>query len=264
MFKKFIKKRPIIFSLVGYFTLAWGVAKVIDVFVANFNLPEWVFPVYIIFMLAGFLIALAIMLLSRLFNQRLYIDAQIEGCSKAKKTIFFSIHSLNPIGTNKKYKLFNESLNEAINRGVIVKVLAPGGVDRAQGAYELSEQFGIPIKFAMQLEDEDLRFTLIDELEVMLSYQKIPSKKLSKVFAKIESRNLNRILTSYFLSIWNSKSSFSFQEYILSLCEDLSITNNISSIKRCSKRIGVPTHVIKRILSNESLILKDSQRINLN
>lgn len=180
----------------------------------------------------------------------LYADAQIKSFKVAHKSIYLSIHSLNSVSCNPKYKEFNETLKHIAEQGVEVKVIVPGGIERARGAYELCQLYNFDVRFIDQLEDEDLRFTLVDDDIVIISYQKIPSKRLSRKYAYIKSINLNSILKNYFVSLWESNKSMNFKDYILKLMNDLCYEED-ESLPRISNRLQIPLDCLQQIINRK-------------
>src|SRR5262249_19120236 len=90
-----------------------------------------------------------------------YADAIIENVLQAKFRVHLAVHTLLPSSEPRVQKL-QEALRTKIEAGCDVRVLAPCGPDRLKAAFELRLK-GIPTKHLAFLEDEDLRFTLVDE-----------------------------------------------------------------------------------------------------
>lgn len=249
MLKK-IKENSIIFLFLAF----CSIVGLIEILEKNEIIPIGTFKiscgVFAIILLVIVLVNILSYILKR--NKPLYADAQISSFELAHKSIYLCIHSLNPESNNPKYKEFNEALKNSVKRGVTVQIIAPGGVERAEGAYELYQLYNFDIKFNDQLEDEDLRFTLVDDNIVIISYQKIPSKKLSREYAYIKSINLNRILKTYFESIWKSKESKRFKDYIIKLMNDLCFEKD-KSLSRISNRLQIPLGCLQQI-NNENNI----------
>lgn len=139
-----IKENPYIFLIVTICTIV----PLIDILENKRILPTNSFKI-------SFIISIIILLITFLINiisyiskciRPLYADAQIKSFGLAHKSIYLCIHSLNPESNDPKYKEFNEALKNSVERGVTVQIIAPGGVERAAGAYELYQLYNFDIK----------------------------------------------------------------------------------------------------------------------
>ena len=240
-------KNYILFILMSIVGIFWSILQIIDILEAHEILPEKTFVFTFWILIIIFFIIIIIITLVHAFRPA-YIDEQIKYIKKANETIYMSIHSLNGEEKNIKYKKLDESLQIAKNNKKDVKILAPGGIERAHGAWQMCKNRHLTMKFAEQLEDQDLRYTLIDNDIVIISYQKISSKGLSRKFATIHSERLNKTLKKYFEDMWNEKDSKDFSDYLKNILDDLKITKEPASIKRASKKLEILEDDLKEFL----------------
>ena len=248
MAEKLKKTFPFLIPIIMYVSASWITMQVIDVLSANLKLPDWLFSVVLYVLIVGFIIMLVVLVINSSLLKPLYADAQIRASKNAKKYILLSIHSLNPVSSNKKYEELNAALQEATRRGVKVCVIAPGGVDRVQGAYEMHTIYNIDLRISEELDDEDLRFSLFDNHHVIISYQRIPARKLSRIFAEIYSVRLSRLLYDYFIKIWEDPATLTYEGYIKGICDKLKVTKDLPTLQNCSDRLGIPIYELERIL----------------
>lgn len=220
----------------------------VDMLVSNSILPQGLFRIVFYCFTAIFIIISLVFFLIPVFKP-LYTTAQIKAFKSAKHSIYVSIHSLNPESTNSIFVQFNEALDDARSQGKIVKLMAPCGIERVRGAYEMHSKYDFDKRFLEELEDEDLRYTLIDDNISIISYQKVPAKKLSRKFAYIKSERLNKLLKGYFEKMWDQKNALTFEQFLQSTLDQLNITKGEpSSIKRASERLGIPEKYLKDFL----------------
>lgn len=243
-----IKENPYIFLI----ATACTIVPLFDILENKGFLPINTFKISLVVAIIILLIIFLICIFSYIMKRfsPLYADAQIKSFKSAHKSIYLCIHSLNPVSSNPKYKEFDETLKYIAEQGINVKIIVPGGIERARGAYELCQLYNFDVRFIEQLEDEDLRFTLVDDDIVIISYQKIPSKKLSKKYAYIKSVKLNKILKKYFESMWKSNESMIFKDYILKILKDLCYEDDESLI-RIANRLQIPLGCLQHIIDEK-------------
>jgi len=250
MIEKLKNRFPILIPIISYIVVSWIILQVVAMFISMYNLPQLIFSVLLILLVSFFPFIFVIYAVKTFLFQPLYVDAQIKAAETSTKKIYLSIHSLTPANQkHKKATILNETLKKARQRGVDVKLLAPGGFDRAEGAYIVSEEYKLEIRFAKFLEDQDLRFIIMDNDTVIISYQKIPTPmtKLSRKFAIIKSERLNKLLTNEFNNIWNNEKTLTYEQYIKELMNNLNVTGE-ESLRRCSDRLGIPEDDLKRFV----------------
>ena len=231
---------------IGDFLLV--ILGIVDMLVNNSILPQGLFRVVFYCFTVAFVISSLVIFLVPIFKP-LYTTAQIKAFKEAKHSIYVSIHSLNPESANPLFVQFNKALNDANSQGKIVKLMAPCGIERVRGAYEMHSKYDFDKRFIEELEDEDLRYTLIDDNISIISYQKVPAKKLSRKFAYIKSERLNKLLKTYFEEMWEQTNAMTFEQFLQSTLDKLNVTpNEPSSIKRASERLGIPERDLKKLL----------------
>jgi hypothetical protein len=249
-----ISRRRVAAFLISYSGLAWLMIQVADVVVPKVGLPSWIPTVTI----AVAVLTLPLLLLAYVFAlpqlSPAYIDKQTECVRAATKSILMSVHTLDPSSRDPKISLLQKSLGEAIGRGVDVRLMAPGGADRAQAAYELSVIHGVPVRILNVLEDQDLRFSLVDDRIVLFSHQPPGEKGFSKNFSIISSEALNGILNAHFSQLWGRHDAMTFEQYLQTLCRSIGRTITPASHQRFSDRLGIPVHVVRGILESSDAI----------
>ena len=218
--------------------------------------------IFIVCLIAGVIILLflyiiipVVVAIINAIRGSLYINAQLKGFKSAEESIYLSIHSLNSEAKNYKYKIFNNTLEKAKKRKIDVKVLAPCGFKRIHGAYELCIEHKLfdNIRFNPQLEDKNLRFSLIDDNVVLVSNQKIPTEKLSRKYANIKSERLNELLKKYFEELWSKETTLDFYQYLKIILDEFGTTEaDPTSIKIFSDRTGIPIDFLKHFLHQEA------------
>lgn len=176
----------------------------------------------------------------------LYVDKQIHEIESAEKSVLLSIHSLSDENKKEQYKMFNKALSDAQARGVEVKVLAPCGRERAIGAYQLNHHYYIEMRFAKQLELEDLRFILVDGERVVFSQQEVPNTGLSSKFKDVQGKELCRILTEYFDGIWGDCHTLNYYQYLVKCIKDLFRCYGDIDLDAASRNLGVPKRALEK------------------
>lgn len=186
-------------------------------------------------------------------NRGLYINAQLKGFKSSVDSIYLSIHSLHGESTKYKYKIFNNAVENAKKRKIDVKILAPCGIERILGAYEMCIKHKLidNMRFNPQLEDENLRYTLIDDSVILISQQKIPSAKLSRKYAYVKSERLNELLKKYFDEMWSKETTINFNQYLKNVLDDMGVTDP-DSTKRFTERTGIPEDYLNDFLDQEA------------
>lgn len=249
--RKIYEKFPFLAIIAGIAYIICDMLNFVNILEDRELLPKKTFV--IVFQIASAtLVIVSIIMCLYCILKPLYIDAQLKAFKLAKDSIYLSIHSLNPSSSNPKFVKFHELLREAINQGKKVQIIAPCGVERVFGAFEMVQNYGLyeNMRFLKQLEDEDLRYTLVDDESVIISYQKIPSKKLSRKFACIKSIRLNVLLKEQFTSLWLDESSLDFDHYLLSILDELKVDkDDILSIKKAAIRLNIPERYIIKVLN---------------
>ncbi len=176
----------------------------------------------------------------------LYVDKQIFEIENAKKSVWVSIHSLSDENLKKQYKRFNKALAEAQSRGIDVKVLAPDGEERAIGAYQLCEHYHIEMRFANQLEIEDLRFVLIDGEKVIFSQQNTPNIGLSSKYAEVQGKQIGQMLKDYYMSVWKDEYTLDYNRFLTKCVTDLFRTKEDIDIIAAAKRLQIPKEALQK------------------
>lgn len=249
--RKIYDKFPFLGIIAGIAYVIYDMLNFINMLEDKEILPQKTFIILFYFISAIFVIIIIIICLYCVLKP-LYIDAQLEAFKLAKTSIYLSIHSLSPSSDNPKFVKFHELLREAKNQGIKVQIIAPCGVGRVCGAFEMVQNYGLyeNMRFLKQLEDEDLRYTLVDDESVIISYQKIPSTKLSRKFACIKSIRLNVLLKEQFTSLWLDESSLDFDQYLRSILDELKVDkDDILSIKKAAIRLNIPEAYIIKVLN---------------
>lgn len=181
----------------------------------------------------------------------LYVDKQIYEIQNAKKSVLVSIHSLSDENKKKQYKRFNEALATAQERGVDVKVLAPCGIERSIGAYQLSEHYHIEMRFANQLEVEDLRFLLVDDERAVFSQQNTPNIGLSAKFSEVHSRELGKTLRKYYEDVWNDEYTLNYSQFLIKSIREIFRSDENINFEVAAKRLNVPKVVLERTFKSK-------------
>lgn len=185
-------------------------------------------------------------------NKGLYVYRQIELIKEAKTSVWCSIHSLSDENKKTEYKDFDLALEKATDEIKKVRVLAPCGIERAQGAYQLARVHHVDIRFAKELEMEDLRFVLVDGKKVVFSQQKPKINGLSGDFSNVESWELGKLLENYLNEIWNDPSrSLSYEQYLVKCVNDLFHKPEDIDFVLASKRLNVPPKELERAFECE-------------
>jgi len=234
--------------LLSYVGLAWVAIQVADLIAPRLGLPDWI-PTAVI-AISALALPLALLVYAFVFPQisPAYIDKQIEQVQAAKVSVLMMVHTLDPGARDSRIAALQKALGEAVARGVDVRLLAPNGPDRAQAGYELAEIHGVPVRFLSELEDQDLRFTLVDQRVVVISHQPPGTKSLSQVFSTIHSDRLHAILSLYFSNLWNAREAADFHTYVRDLC--LQLGGQVpSSHQKLAERLGIPINVVAKARS---------------
>lgn len=253
MIKNIKENMPLLYKLFYTGNIIIILLSFISILEDKSLLPQDVFrTVYIISLVIYTFLCILLFLINIL--QPLYIDAQIKYFKMARHSIYLSIHSVNSESNNTKYKIFNQTIENANRKRVDVKILAPCSIDRIYGAYEMCEKYRLKnhMRFNAHLEDESLRYTLIDDSIVLISYQSIPSKKLSRKFVCIKSVRLNKLLKNYFMEMWSGEDTLHFNQFLKNILYQLQVTeSDFSSISRATEFIKIPEDYLSNFLKEE-------------
>lgn len=244
--------------LLSYAALAWLVIQVVDVVSPSFGLPTWVSTatVTVATLALPFILLVYVYALPKISPA--HIDKQIDEVRAARKSVLLSVHTLDPSSRDSRILSLQKALGEAAIRGVEVRLMSPGGADRVRAAYELSVIHGVPIRVLDELEDQDLRFTLIDDRTVLLSHQPLGEKQLSRIFSVIRSERLHSLLRTYFNQLWARSTAMTFEQYLRAVCLGLGGAITTGSSQRLSERLGLPVHVIHNIIEDMSNSARES------
>lgn len=230
--------------LAAYAAASWVVIQVSIAVAPRVGLPGWVSTAVIVIAVAGLPVAAAVAVILRPHYAPTYVDEQVRHFREARSSILVSLHSLNPGSSDPFIAKWREALVQARLSGVSVAVLAPGGADRAEAAYELAKLHAIPLRLLDELEDQDLRFTLVDGDVVLISHQALGSKQMSRHFSVIESRRLHTVLAEYFSALWNDPDAKDFDAYLARLCSTMKAASDPASCKLLAQRLRIPAAVI--------------------
>lgn len=182
----------------------------------------------------------------------LYVDKQICEIEKAKKSVLVSMHSLSDENKKKQYKRFNKALFDAQERNVEVKVLAPCGIERVKGAVQLNEIYHIEMRFANQLECEDLRFILVDGERAVFSQQKVPNTGLSSKFSEVQGKELGQMLKKYYMNVWTDEHTLDYKKFLIESTKGLFRSENDVDLDVAAKRMGIPKITLKEAFKGEN------------
>lgn len=187
----------------------------------------------------------------------LYIDAQIRAIRNAKKSIYISMDSLNPESTNLKLIEFDKLLENAKNNDVTIKIITRTGTEpeRSRGAYDICDQHDLEeeMKFLDILNAKNLRFTLVDDEEVIISSSKGTQKGFSKNYAHLYNETLNGLLKKYFTDICKRNKVLSYKEFILRRLDEIGVKSMETSVKRASEILDIPEKALRNILNEENI-----------
>ncbi len=173
----------------------------------------------------------------------LYVESQIELIKEAKESIRLIIHSLSDENEKKAYLDFDNALSDARARGVDVKILAPDGISRACGAYQLKEKHKLKIRFSHKLEAEDLRFLSTDKKNTIFSQQeKGHVNRLSSRYCKVVSHELGKEMYRLFDDIWENCNTKKYETYIKECIKELPQC----SLEEISERLRIPAIYLKK------------------
>ena len=176
-----------------------------------------------------------------------YLDTMIDYVSRAQAAVWVCVHTLNPSRTDEKIRTLQEKLAEARTAGKDVRILAPGGVERVEAAYELNAVRKTPIKILAFLEDEDFRFTIVDDNVSIISMRAYNSDGSGSTAAIIRSERLNALLRDYFDGLWNRPESLEYDVFLSEVVDMLLDPLQPVSDIGLAQRLRVPSSEIKRI-----------------
>jgi hypothetical protein len=147
-------------------------------------------------------------------NRKTYLLGILENIDLAQNSIWLSVNTLSPSRTSEDIKLLQTKLVEAMAKGVQVRMIAPSGYERVEGAYELAKIRTIPIKILTHLKGEDLRFTLVDQSISIISLEAEDDKGYSIAGAIILSEQLNRLLRKHFTQYWDLSTAMDYNTFL--------------------------------------------------
>lgn len=239
----------------AYYAFVWLIIESVDVLSASFGAPSWVMKLLWLVAGAAFPAALILRHIVLIRTRQRYIDRQLAACGTAVERLLFSFHSLRPAAANPEIGQLQRKISEAKRRGVDVRIVAPGGIDRLAGAFELVLRHKVSLRILPALEDQDFRFTLIDRRQLIVSQQPLGRTGLSREFVIIESERLNRVVHAYFDSLWNSPEAYELGPYVRLLYSEM---NNSISRTRFAERAAVTPAELDTLLDKHDQVRKAS------
>jgi len=100
---------------------------------------------------------------------------------------------------------------------------------------------------------KNLRFTLVDDEEVIISGSKGTQKGFSKNYAHLYNEKLNDLLKYYFIDICRRNKVLSYKEFILRRLDEIGVTSMETSVKRASDILDIPEKALRNILNEENI-----------
>lgn len=256
---KLQEKFPIIALICGILSVINIILQTINMFQSNKLLPENTFKIASYILGVTFVVILAIICLITFFMP-LYIDVQIKAIKNARKSIFICMDSLNPEKKNYKLIMFDKLLQEAKDNDLTVKIITRTGTEpeRSRGAYDMCNTHDLEenIKFVNVLNAKNLRFTLIDDEEIIISCSKGTHKGFSKKFIHFYNGRLNEILKEELNKKWDNEQALSYKKFIFNRLDEMGVISKETSIKKASETLEIPEVELKKILIENN---KESQ-----
>lgn len=180
-------------------------------------------------------------------DKPLYIDEQIKYFKEAHKRIYVLMDSLNPEAKNSKLVEFDLALENAhkSQSKVDVKLFTPNTDEkgRSRGAYDITKR-NLEIYFLDILSNKDLRFSIIDDHIVIISYRNEESEDFSREFATIKSETLNRLLREHLKDLVENEKPINFEQYLMKRLKSLGVLSRKISIKKASERLDIPENFL--------------------
>lgn len=175
-----------------------------------------------------------------------YIESVIDGIKESRASVLLCVNTLDSSKKLEIIRLLQEALQEAKASGKDVRIIAPGGVDRVEAAYELTKVRGISMKFLSYLGDDDFRFTIIDSNVSIISIgiRDRPSNGCTIII----SERLNSLLSKYSQELWSRPEAIEFDALLLQAIREIRDPTIPLTNKGLAARIGVPVSEIERIL----------------
>jgi tRNA uridine 5-carbamoylmethylation protein Kti12 len=180
-----------------------------------------------------------------------YSEEVMSAVASATSRIYLAIHTLAPARSNERVLLLQKLLMERALLGCDIRVLAPQGPERVEAAFELREK-GIPTRHLQFMEDEDLRFSLIDSSTVIISTRSDEQNGQTSVALRVQSERLTHMLGEYFLSHWNRTAALGYRELVSAEAEKLLDPSSPMTPRGLASRLGIPERQLRR--STESLL----------
>ncbi len=252
---KLQEKFPIITIVCGILSAINIMLQTVDMFQSNKLLPDNTFKITLYILSVAFFIIIVIIFLINLFMP-LYIDVQIKAIKNAKKSIYICMDSLNPENSNKKLIIFDNLLQEA-KKDLTVNIITRTGTERerSRGAYDMCYTHNLKdnMKFSDILNAKNLRFTLIDDEEIIISCSKGTNKGFSKKYKHFYNEKLSELLKKEFNKKWEQ--AVTYNKFIWNRLNELGVISKETSIKRASEMLNIPEAELINILDKTN---KDS------
>lgn len=184
-------------------------------------------------------------------TRSLYLDVVIDHVQNVKESSLLAIHTLNPSRQNEKIRILQELLSNTRKAGKDIRILAPAGRERAEAIYELNTVRQIPIKVLTYLDDEDLRFTILDHDRTIISVKEPMYDNQGSVGVIIKSERLNMVLRNYFNDLWNREEAMSCDEFLRKEIQQLLDPTIPLSNASIAQKLGIPEIEVERLYSFE-------------
>lgn len=178
-----------------------------------------------------------------------YAEEVISAVSTAKFRVYLAVHTLVPSKTDPAIFRLQKLLVDCSCSGCDVRILAPQGPDRIQAAFELRTK-GIATRHLAFIEDEDLRFSVIDSDITIISTRSLQEQGQTSFALRVKSVHLTNLLASYFNAYWNHPSAMGFYEFITAEVAKLTDPSNPPTPSALLKRLRVPENEIRLAMSS--------------
>lgn len=173
-----------------------------------------------------------------LAGRKTYSETLANEIARAKSRVYLVMHTLVSSMADSSVSRLQDLLRDRCSAGCDVRLLAPVGPDRLEASSELRRK-GIPIRHLAFLEDDDLRFGLIDSDTVIVGVHADKRTGRTSDALAIKSVRLASLLAAYFDAYWHHPGALSFVDYARTEITKLVDPSNPPTVRTLAERLGI-------------------------
>lgn len=175
-----------------------------------------------------------------------YFAETIKQIENSSTSVLMCVHTLDPAGESGAVKQLHDLLavkSHAVGR---VRLLAPGGADRALASSELAK-LGISIRHIDVLEDMDISFSVFDSARAVLPTMSGDSKE-TVAGVTLESTKLAEMLEGLFAELWSRSDALPHTDFVRYTVQRILETSPSISLAAIAGRLKIDIADLNQLL----------------